>query len=125
MEIRKELFYTKSHEWVRFNADGTATIGITPQGKELLKKIFFINLCDEGEVFSAGDIFGDVETCCKGVFDLYAPIDGAVSCVNDELLDEPEKINDDPYGEWLVEFYDINKQSARLLSAEEYEDFLK
>ncbi|MBQ2775220.1 MAG: glycine cleavage system protein H [Clostridia bacterium] len=124
MEIRKELFYTKANIWVRFNDNGTATVGITPYGKELFKKINFINLCDEGETFSAYDIFGDVVTCCKGVFDLYAPIDGTVSCVNDELLDEPEKINDDPYGEWLVEFYNVRK-TQRLLTAEEYEKFIK
>ena len=124
MEVKKGLFYTKSHVWVRFNADGTATVGITPHGKELLKEILFINLCDEGEVFSTYDIFGDVETCCKGVFDLYSPIYGTVLCVNDELLSEPKKINDDPYGEWLVKFYNI-KKSEILLSAEEYEEFIK
>ncbi|HZK39666.1 MAG TPA: glycine cleavage system protein GcvH, partial [Clostridia bacterium] len=110
------------HEWVRFEQDGTAFIGLTDHAQDALGDVAFINLCDEGESFSVGDVIGDIESI-KAVTDVYTPVGGTVASVNDELLDAPEKINSDPYGSWLVEFKDVVK-GDELLDAESYEKFL-
>lgn len=122
MEIKKDLFYAKSHEWVRFNEDGTATVGLSDHAQDAMGDVAFVNLCDEGESFAAGDVIGDVESI-KAVSDIYSPVGGTVVRVNDELLDTPESINSDPYGAWLVELEDVEK-NGDLMDADEYEKFL-
>ena len=122
MNVPSELFYAKTHEWVKFTDEGTALIGLSDHAQETLGDVAFINLCDEGESFSAGDVFGDIESI-KAVSDVYCPVSGTVVCVNDELLDNPERINTDPYGSWLIELEDV-VNSDELLDAKAYEKFI-
>lgn len=122
MEIPSDLFFAKSHEWVKFTDEGTAKIGLSDHAQEALGDVAFINLCDEGDSLNAGDVLGDIESI-KAVSDVYSPIGGMVVSVNDELLDNPERINSDPYGSWLVELDDV-VNSDELLDAAAYEKFL-
>lgn len=121
MKIKSGLLYTKTHEWVQL-AGGTARVGITAYIPESMGKISFLNLCDEGERYDAGDIIGDAEAF-KGVVDICTPVGGTVVSVNDELLDEPERINGDPYGSWLAELGNV-RLTQKLLTDEEYRLFV-
>lgn len=122
MEIPKDLFFAKTHEWVKYTDDGTALVGLSEHAQELMGDVAFINLCDEGERFNAGDNIGDIESI-KAVSDVYTPVGGTVISVNDELLDKPELINSDPYGSWLIELEDVANNND-LLDSASYEKFL-
>lgn len=99
--IPGDLLYTKEDEWVRVDGD-TAVIGITDYAQDSLSDIVFIELPEEGDSFGADDIFGTVESV-KAAADLYMPVNGSVTEVNEGLLDAPEVINTDPYGEgWMI-----------------------
>ena len=101
MSVPEELQYTRSHEWVRTEGD-TATIGITDHAQDELGDIVFVELPEEGVTFDAGDSFGTVESV-KAVSDLYAPVSGEVTEVNDALLEAPEGINSSPYDTgWML-----------------------
>lgn len=101
MDFPKDLRYTKDHEWAR-NEDGNFVIGITAFAVEQLGDITLVDLPEEGDEFSAGEAFGTIESV-KSVSDLYAPMDGTVLKINEALEDEPELINDAPYGDgWLM-----------------------
>lgn len=100
-ELPKDLRYTKDHEWARVDGDAIV-IGITAHAVEQLGDITAVSLPDVGEAVEAGERFGDIDSV-KAVSDLYSPIDGTVARINEALDDEPEKINDDPYGEgWMI-----------------------
>ena len=100
-EIPEDLHYTEEHEWVRVVDDGVE-VGITDHAQEQLGDVVFVDLPTAGTTVSAGEAFGEVEST-KSVSDLYAPISGTVTAANDELGDEPELCNSDPYGAgWLV-----------------------
>ena len=86
MEFPKELKYTKSHEWVKFSDDTTAQVGITDYAQQELGGIVFVNLPEEGDELTAGTSFAEVESV-KAVSDIYAPVSGTVSQINEELLD--------------------------------------
>ena len=118
MNTPKELLYTKSHEWVRMEGD-SAYIGLTDFAQDALGDLVFVNLPEEGDEMEAGAVFADVESV-KAVSDVYSPVSGVVEEVNEELLDAPEKINEDPYGAWFVKVGDITEKEE-LLSAEAYE----
>lgn len=100
MKIQPELKYSKSHEWVLFEEDG-ATVGLSDYAQDALGDLVFVNLPQEGDELAEGETFADVESV-KAVSDIYAPVNGTVSQVNETLLDAPEAINQDPYGAWLV-----------------------
>jgi glycine cleavage system H protein len=101
-DLPENLRYTKDHEWARRNDDGTLTVGITAHAVEQLGDITGVSLPSAGEAVSAGDRFGDVDSV-KAVSDLYAPLDGEVVEINPRLDDEPELINEDPYGDgWML-----------------------
>lgn len=121
MNTPKNLKYSKTHEWVEFTSDSTATIGLTDFAQKKLGKLVFVNLPMVGDELSFEQTFGDVESV-KAVSDVVSPVDGTVSEVNEELLDAPGMINDDPYGAWLVKVSKV-LGNVDLLSAEEYEDF--
>ena len=122
MSVPEELQYTKSHEWVRTEGD-TATIGITDHAQDELGDVVFVELPEVGTSFDAGDSFGTVESV-KAVSDLYTPVGGEVVEVNETLNDQPEKINEDPYGEgWIVKLSASGE--GDLLSASDYEQFLE
>jgi glycine cleavage system H protein len=122
LSVPEELQYTKSHEWVRTEGD-TATIGITDHAQDELGDVVFVELPEVGATFDAGDSFGTVESV-KAVSDLYTPVGGEVVEVNETLNDQPEKINEDPYGEgWIVKLSASGE--GDLLSASDYEQFLE
>jgi glycine cleavage system H protein len=96
-----ELRYTKSHEWVRTESDGTVTVGITDHAQELLGDLVFVETPEVGASLEAGGACAVVESV-KAASDVYAPVGGEVVAVNEQLADSPELVNSDPYGEgWL------------------------
>jgi glycine cleavage system H protein len=123
LSVPEELQYTRSHEWVRTEGD-TATIGITDHAQDELGDVVFVELPEVGATFDAGDSFGTVESV-KAVSDLYTPVGGEVTEVNEALGDQPEKINEDPYGEgWIVKLR-VSDEGSDLLSASDYEQFVE
>jgi glycine cleavage system H protein len=97
-----ELKYTIEHEWVRVEADGVVTCGITDYAQDALGDIVFVTLPEPGTVMSSGDAIGEVEST-KSVSDVYAPLAGTVLARNDALEATPEIVNADPYGEgWML-----------------------
>ena len=122
MELREELLYSKSHEWVKEEGE-EMVIGLTDYAQSELGDLVFVNLPEEGDELTVGEAFGDVESV-KAVSDVYAPVAGTVSEINEELLDAPEKINEAPYEAWLVRVKDVTEKEA-LLSAEEYQAFVE
>lgn len=118
MNFPEELKYTKTHEWVRFEDETTAYIGITDYAQEQLGDLVFANLPMEGDDVAAGEAFADVESV-KAVSDVMSPVSGTVEEVHEELADEPQMINQAPYDAWFVKVKDIS-DTEELLSAEEY-----
>ncbi|HXR25838.1 MAG TPA: glycine cleavage system protein GcvH [Candidatus Binataceae bacterium] len=101
MEIPEGLKYSKEHEWVA-TEDSVATIGITDYAQDQLGEVVYIELPAVGDKVSKDDPFGVVESV-KAVSDIYAPISGTVTEVNQELVESPEMVNEDPYGDgWLI-----------------------
>lgn len=102
MNFPEELKYTKEHEWIRSNNDGTATIGITDFAQSELGDIVFVELEPEGSEFDQDEVFGTVEAV-KTVSELFSPVSGEIIAINSELEDDPELVNTDPYGQgWMV-----------------------
>ena len=119
MNTPTELKYSKSHEWLRME-DGVAVIGISDFAQSELGDVVFVNLPDVGDDVTAGRSFGDVESV-KAVSDLMSPVSGTVCAVNEELLDAPEKINEDPYAAWMIKVENIGG-TEELLDAAAYEE---
>ena len=113
----ENLSYAKSHEWVKVEGD-VALIGLTDFAQDALGDIVFVNLPEEGDEFEAGETFADVESV-KAVSDVYCPISGTVVEVNEELLDDPALLNQDPYEAWLVKLEGVSGVED-LLNAEAY-----
>ena len=102
-DVPKNLKYTKEHEWVRKEADGKLVIGVTAHAQESLGDVVYVELPKVGGSITAGQSFGVIEST-KAVSELYAPVTGKVLKVNDELSNEPTKVNEDPYGAgWILE----------------------
>ena len=120
MNYPTELAYTKSHEWLK-EADGVAEIGISDFAQSELGDVVFVNLPEVGDPVTAGEPFGDVESV-KAVSDLVCPVSGEVCEINEELLDSPEKLNEDCYGAWIIKVENIS-ETEDLLNAAEYEAF--
>lgn len=120
--MEQNLKFSKSHEWVLVE-DNKARIGITDYAQEELGDIVFINLPEVGDAFNSGDVFADVESV-KAVSDLYMPVSGIIGAINEEIIDSPELINEDPYESWLVEVDDV-EINEELLSEEEYLTFVQ
>ena len=122
-KVPENLRYAETHEWIEFLTDTTARIGISDFAQHALGDIVFINLPETGDAVTAGQAFGDIESV-KTVSDINSPVTGAVSAVNQAVIDHPEAINEDPYTNWLIEVSEISAQSA-LMTASEYEAFCK
>ena len=124
MKILPNLFYTESHEWVLIENE-IVTIGITDFAQNELGDIVFLELPDEGVEIIKNEIFGTVEAV-KTVADLYSPMSGKVINVNEDLNNEPELVNHDPFGMgWLIKIQTISSsQSKNLLTADEYTDLV-
>jgi glycine cleavage system H protein len=123
MAYPTDLKYTKEHEWIK--ADGsTGTVGITDHAQEALGDIVFVELPKVGAELTQGKSFGTVESV-KAVSDIYAPVSGTVTEVNQELTTAPEKINADAHKAWMVKVKLKNPGELNsLLSAGDYEKFL-
>src|SRR4051812_25029054 len=123
--VPDNLHYSKDHEWVRVDGD-TAVFGITDYAQEQLRDVVYVELPEGGDVFAPNDSFGSVESV-KAVSEIFTPIAGKVSETNDALNDEPEKVNQDPYGDgWMIKMKMNNGSEVdSMLSAAEYEDFTK
>ena len=116
--IPANLKYSKSHEWI-LEEDGVFTIGLTDYAQSALGDIVFINLPEEGDSVTAGESFSDVESV-KAVSDVFSPVTGTVCAVNEELLDNPALVNEDPYGAWLIQVEQMTDEEE-LLDAAAYE----
>lgn len=127
MEFPEDLLYTEEHEWARVE-DKTVTIGITDFAQKQLGDIVYLDLPGEGDELSQEDTFGVIESV-KAVSDLYSPVSGRVVEVNTSLLDSPEIINQDPYGEgWMlrIEIEDEGSDELdELLNAQDYEKLVQ
>ena len=122
MAVQKGLLYTKDHEWVK-EEGGEYVVGITDYAQSELGDLVFVNLPEEGDSVTKGEAFSDVESV-KAVSDVISPLSGVVSAINEAVLDAPESINSSPYEAWFVKVKDVTDKEE-LLSAEEYEEFLK
>ncbi len=100
MNVPTDLKYTKSHEWIRAEDDGTITVGITEHAQELLGDLVFVELPEVGRAFAAGQEAAVVESV-KAASDVYAPVAGTVTAVNDAVTTAPETVNADAYAAWL------------------------
>jgi len=124
MSVPAELKYAKSHEWIRLEADGTVTIGITQHAQELLGDMVFVELPKTGRSLKQDEDCAVVESV-KAASDIYAPISGEVIAVNDEVESSPEKINEDCYSAWLFKLKPGNAAEIDgLLDASDYEELL-
>lgn len=124
MSVPAELKYAKSHEWIRLEADGTVTIGITQHAQELLGDMVFVELPKTGRSLKQDEDCAVVESV-KAASDIYAPISGEVIAVNDEVESSPEKINEDCYSAWLFKLKPANAAEIDgLLDASGYEELL-
>ncbi|RLQ23468.1 glycine cleavage system protein GcvH [Seongchinamella sediminis] len=117
-----ELKYASSHEWARLEEDGTVTVGISDHAQDALGDVVFVELPEVGITLAAGDEAGVVESV-KAASDIYTPVGGEVLAVNEQLDDEPETVNADPYNDgWIfrIQPADASELDA-LLSAEDYQ----
>ncbi|MEQ1921889.1 MAG: glycine cleavage system protein GcvH [Pyrinomonadaceae bacterium] len=123
--IPENLRYSKDHEWVGVDGD-IATIGITDYAQHSLGDVVYIDMPRVGDKFSAHEAFGSVESV-KAVSEIFLPVSGEISEVNDGLNDTPESVNNDPYTDgWMVKIKMDNPGEADgMLSAAEYEEYLK
>ena len=121
MNFPKDLQYTRTHEWIRYEGE-SAYIGITDYAQDQLGDLVFVNLPEAGDEVMAGEPFGDVESV-KAVSDINAPVTGVVEEANEALADTPEAMNEDPHEAWLIKVGEISA-TVDLMDAEAYEAFV-
>ena len=124
--VPSDLKYTKSHEWIRDEGDGTVTVGITEHAQELLGDLVFVELPEVGASVNAGNECAVVESV-KAASDVYSPVTGEVIATNDELADAPETINEDAFGNgWMYKVkLDDAAQLSELLDADGYTEVME
>lgn len=125
-KVEEGFYYTKEHEWAKKLGDGKVAVGVDDYAQSQLHEIVFVELPEMDAEVAQGEALGAVESV-KAVSDMYAPVGGKVVEVNEELLDSPELINDDPYGEgWIakIEPSSLEADLAKLMDAEKYKAFL-
>jgi glycine cleavage system H protein len=124
MNVPTDLRYTDTHEWVRAETDGTISVGITWHAQDRLGDLVFVELPTVGAVFAKGQACAVVESV-KAASDIYAPISGRISAVNDALGSNPELVNEDAYAAWMFRMQpDDSGQAQSLLSAADYEKLI-
>lgn len=125
MKILDDRRYSKDHEWITFSGT-TSRVGITDYAQDALGDVVFVQLPQVGDKFSAGDACCEVEST-KSVSDIYVPLPGVISRVNEKLSEQPGLLNSDPYGEgWLFELLiDIKVDNSGLLGAQEYRQLIE
>ena len=124
MKLDPKARYAESHEWVRQEGD-EMVCGITDHAQESLSDVVYVELPEVGDVFDREDAFGVVESV-KAASDLYMPMSGEITAVNEKLEDEPETVNQDPYGEgWMIRFRPSNPaEFDDLMDGDAYEMFV-
>lgn len=123
--VPEDLHYSKDHEWIKVDGD-IGTIGITDHAQNSLGDVVYVELPKPGDSFEAHEAFGSVESV-KAVSEIFTPVGGVITEANDTLQDEPEKVNNSPYGDgWMIRIK-MSKPGEvdSLLTAAEYEDFTK
>jgi glycine cleavage system H protein len=121
MNIPANLRYTASHEWVRSEADGTVTIGITDHAQAALGDLVYLELPEAGRKVAAAEACAVVESV-KAASDIYAPVGGEITEINKGVAEAPEQVNKDPYGAWLFKLRPAEPSAvAHLLDARAYE----
>jgi len=126
-KIEEGVYYTKEHEWAKKNDDGTVSVGVDDYAQAQLHEIVYVELPEMDAEIAQADAIGAVESV-KAVSDMYSPVGGKIVAVNEELLDSPDKINTDPYGEgWIAKLEPSNLEGdlANLMDAEAYTEYLK
>jgi glycine cleavage system H protein len=115
--------YTKDHEWIRLS-DGVSEVGITDYAQQQLGDVVYLELPDVGAQVDAGQSFGSIESV-KAVSELFAPVSGQVTAVNDHVKQHPETVNKDPHGSWLIKLSASNPgETAALLDSTQYQALL-
>ena len=123
-ELPGDLLYTNDHEWLRREGDGSVTVGITEHAATALGDLVYVELPEVGQDVEAGGEMAVVESV-KAASDVYAPVSGSVTEVNEELSDDPEKINADPYGDgWIVKMQVAELDEGELMSPDAYQKLL-
>ncbi len=125
-KVEAGLYYTNEHEWAKKLGDGKVAVGVDDYAQSQLHEIVYVELPEVDAEVAQGGALGAVESV-KAVSDVYAPVGGRVVEVNEELLDSPEMINDDPYGEgWIakIEPSGLEADLAKLMDAEKYKAYL-
>ena len=124
MIIPEHIFYTKEHEWIKFDSNN-AIIGITDYAQSELGDIIFVEFPDVGQSFISGDSVGTIEAV-KTLTDIFTPIKGDIIEVNIILENQPELINKDPYESgWIIKLSNFSKNEAKLLSPSEYRKIIQ
>lgn len=121
--IPDDLHYTKTHEWVRLEDDGSVTLGITDHAQEQLGDLVYVELPDVGRTVTGGEELAVVESV-KAASDIYGPLTGEVCAVNEALADAPDLVNTDPYGEgWLLRLMPADSSDLdELMEADDYSE---
>jgi len=122
MKVEKGLFYTEDHEWVKVEGN-EVTIGLTDYAQDHLGDIVYVELPDEGDEIDAGDAVASIESV-KAASDVMTPFDGKVVAVNEDLDDEPEAVNEDPYASWIVKLEVEDADTSSLISDEDYQKMM-
>ncbi|GGQ78881.1 glycine cleavage system protein GcvH [Kitasatospora griseola] len=122
--IPADLRFAQSHEWARLESDGTVTVGISDHAQKALGDVVFVELTEVGKVFEVGSSAGVVESV-KAASEIYAPVGGTVTAVNEELNESPELLNDEPYDAWIFKLKPSDKSELKkLLDAAGYQALL-
>ncbi|KUN01805.1 glycine cleavage system protein H [Streptomyces yokosukanensis] len=122
MSNPQQLRYSKEHEWLSAAADGVSTVGITEHAANALGDVVFVQLPEVGSTVSAGETCGELEST-KSVSDLYSPVSGEITEVNEDVVDDPSLVNSAPFeGGWLFKVR-VAEEPGDLLSADEYTEF--
>ncbi len=123
--VPSELKYSKDHEWIQVNDDGTVTVGITDHAQAALGDLVFVEVPETGSIVTMGDACAVVESV-KAASDIYSPVSGEIAAVNEALADAPESVNEDPYDDgWIMKIrLDSEADLEDLMNAEEYEQFI-
>ena len=123
-ELPGDLLFTNDHEWLRRESDGSVTIGITDHAATALGDLVYVELPEVGQDVDEGGEMAVVESV-KAASDVYAPIAGSIAAVNDDLADDPEKINADPYGDgWIVRMTSDSIDESALMTPDAYQQML-
>jgi len=122
-ELPGDLLYTSEHEWLRKEEDGSVTIGITDHAQAALGDLVYVELPEVGQEVTAGGEMAVVESV-KAASDVYSPLSGEILAVNDELADEPQKINSDPYGDGWIARIRPEGEAEETMTPDEYQEFL-